>query len=171
MGHFTDLTGQKKHSLTVIGQAGKDTRLNRIMWDCLCDCGGKTKVCTGDWNAGRTKSCGCYKSRKGANHPNFRHGLTRTSEYQYRKRLQPRYGLSFEEYELLANLQGEVCAICGREPKGRLVVDHCHSSNRIRGLLCNPCNRAIGMLQDNEVVISKAASYVRRNEVSHVPTQ
>lgn len=150
MGRFTDLTGQKKHSLTVIGQAGKDTRLNRIMWECLCDCGGKTKVCTGDWNAGRTKSCGCYKSRRGKSSPNFKHGETKTAAYQYRIRLKARYGIDGERYDEMFKRQGGRCAICGAgkdENRGHtLAVDHCHQTGVVRGLLCHTCNRAIGML-------------------------
>jgi hypothetical protein len=175
MGKFTNLVGQQKNSLTVIAQAEKDTRLNRIMWSCQCECGKTIKVCTGDWNAGRAKSCGCYRSRKGVDHPNFRHGLTKTTEYQYKQSIKKRYGLTFEEYELLHDLQGGVCAICGEKQKDkrgtRLVVDHCHKTKRIRGLLCNKCNRAIGLLRDNSQIISQAHNYVKRNEVSHVSAQ
>jgi hypothetical protein len=62
------------------------------------------------------------------------------------KDLRRRYGIGLEEYLELAELQGWVCAICGRVPTertGTLRVDHDHDGElAIRGLLCNRCNRA-----------------------------
>lgn len=172
MYKIVNLIGQRSHSLTIIGKAEKDTRLNRIMWRAKCDCGKEIKVCTGDWNAGRAKSCGCYRKRTGADHPNFRHGLTQTADYQYNQSLKKRYGLTFEAYELLCEMQNHVCAICGNKQNDkrgtRLVVDHCHTTKRIRGLLCNKCNRAIGLLRENTNVMRQAINYIKRNEVQIV---
>ena len=175
MGHFTDLTGQKKNALTVIGLGEKDTRFNRLMWNCLCECGNQTTVCTGDWNAGRAKSCGCYKTRSGADSPNFKHGLTRTADYQYRTKLKARYGIDGDEYDRMMNEQNGLCAICGSDQKKNrghtLAVDHCHHSGIVRGLLCHTCNRAIGMLGDNTLLLAKALKYLSKHEVKNVSTQ
>src|SRR5271165_2172593 len=59
------------------------------------------------------------------------------------------YGITPEEWKRLYDGQGGTCAICcGRgEPKG-LCVDHDHVTGRVRGLLCNGCNTAIGTLGD-----------------------
>lgn len=56
------------------------------------------------------------------------------------------------------------CALCERTPEADkpLVVDHDHSDGRVRGLLCDRCNRGIGFLQDNSVVLKKAARYVTK---------
>lgn len=58
------------------------------------------------------------------------------------------YGLAKGEYEKLLQKQDGVCAICrGKCPSGRrLAVDHDHETGSIRGLLCGPCNTAIGKL-------------------------
>ena len=87
-----------------------------------------------------------------------------------RKRLyRQKYGITIEDYNLLIEQQGGCCAICGStEPKGRgpfFQVDHCHVTNRVRGLLCGPCNRGIGYLQDNPTVMRRAASYVEANQI------
>lgn len=165
MGKFVDLIGQKNQSLTVVAKAEKDARLNRIMWSCLCDCGNKINVCTGDWNAGRAKSCGCYRRRRGSSHPNFQHGLTRTAEYQYRKSLKRMYGISADEYDKMLDAQMGKCAICGADQKKNrghtLAVDHCHKSGMVRGLLCHICNRGIGLLQDSPALLEKAAKYLK----------
>jgi hypothetical protein len=48
--------------------------------------------------------------------------------------------------------------------KSYLVIDHCHSSGVIRGLLCHNCNRALGLLQDDVSYLEKAISYLKRAE-------
>ena len=69
-----------------------------------------------------------------------------------------RMGVTPEWYEKKLAEQGGVCAICGRPPKSyRLAIDHDHKccpgrfscSKCVRGLLCPPCNRAVGVLIDN----------------------
>ncbi|WP_162794104.1 endonuclease VII domain-containing protein [Streptomyces paludis] len=82
--------------------------------------------------------------------------------------LRYKYGITVAEYDAMLASQGGVCAICGRPEAGRtghrnLAVDHCHTSNQIRGLLCHSCNRALGLLQDSEEVLEKALRYIRRS--------
>lgn len=173
VGKYVDLTGQSKNNLTIIGFAEKDTKNNRIMWKALCKCGKEVKVCTGDWNSGRAKSCGCFRSRKGESHPNFIHGLTKTTEYEYKAKIKARYGIDYELYQLMFEMQDGKCLICNRPPKQqskmqRLVVDHCHYTNKVRGLLCSTCNRGIGFLQDSSKILNNAFNYLKRNEVNHV---
>ena len=89
-------------------------------------------------------------------------GLNR-AQIRFRK-----YGIGAAEYAALLASQGEGCAICGRTASGRkdsteLCVDHCHTSNRIRGLLCHSCNRGLGLLQDSEEILEKALKYLRQS--------
>lgn len=81
---------------------------------------------------------------------------------------QKKYGISLRDYKALARKQGGKCAICKRtseeEPKGkRLAVDHCHETNTIRGLLCQNCNRGMGLFGDNIALLEKAIAYLKRN--------
>lgn len=55
------------------------------------------------------------------------------------------YGITLEEYEQLQQKQNHCCALCGE--KKRLIVDHCHDTGNIRGLLCHGCNTFEGMLK------------------------
>ena len=76
------------------------------------------------------------------------------------------YGITLEQYFLILNAQDGKCAICSTERCSsgrRLAVDHCHSTKKIRGLLCKKCNTALGLLQDNEELITKAAKYLRNS--------
>ena len=71
------------------------------------------------------------------------------------------YGISTSQYESMLSAQGGVCAICGSPPqKKRLAVDHCHTSGKVRGLLCDKCNRGIGMFMDRPELLDKAAVYL-----------
>lgn len=76
-----------------------------------------------------------------------------------------RYGLTLEQYERMTNQQLGLCKLCEKPPKPgwhhRLQVDHCHETGRIRGLLCNTCNTALGRLGDSEQRIMRLLSYVR----------
>lgn len=95
----------------------------------------------------------------------------RAKENRRRHQLESLYGLSIAQYEELLLAQGGVCAVCGLdEPnshgrtgkKFRLAVDHCHETGRVRGLLCQKCNRAIGLLNDNTDLLRKAIGYLER---------
>lgn len=71
------------------------------------------------------------------------------------------YGITVTEYERLFNEQNGVCAICGKD-NGQiaLCIDHDHATNEVRGLLCNLCNRGIGLFNDNPNLLDKAKQYV-----------
>jgi hypothetical protein len=77
--------------------------------------------------------------------------------------LRRHYGITVDEYEWLLSAQGGVCKICRKPETGRrksLSVDHCHASDRIRGLLCDRCNRGIGLLRDDLIVLTAAVAYL-----------
>jgi len=69
-----------------------------------------------------------------------------------------RYGLTRDDYEAMARAQHGACAICGADEK-RLVVDHCHATERVRGLLCDGCNRIVGAAESP--LWEKAMAYIR----------
>jgi len=60
--------------------------------------------------------------------------------------------------------QGGCCKICGTDkPTGKwkvFAIDHCHITGIVRGLLCNECNRGIGLLRDSADLLRKAADYL-----------
>ena len=81
----------------------------------------------------------------------------RAKDSVYRRK----YGLTLEKYNEMFLERGGKCDICGKQNK--LVVDHCHKSNEVRGLLCDRCNVAIGCLEDDLKRIRSAADYIERN--------
>ncbi len=81
--------------------------------------------------------------------------------------LQKLYGIGLEQYEQMYEKQDGCCAICNQHAdsfKHRLSVDHCHTTGAIRGLLCHNCNTAIGKLNDNIELFSRAISYLRSQD-------
>lgn len=79
------------------------------------------------------------------------------------RRLRRLYNLSPEKREQLLASQGGVCAIC-KKP-GKLVVDHCHASGCVRGLLHSTCNAALGMFRDNVEHLQNAIAYLKKEKV------
>ncbi len=74
-----DLTGKRFGRLTVVSFSGSNSTGKRT-WICMCDCGVKTIVATGDLRSGNTESCSCLKREKTGNR-SYKHGLVKTSEY------------------------------------------------------------------------------------------
>lgn len=105
-----------------------------------------------------------YKNR--APHVKSRTVKKQSMSEKHRKR---RYGLLRGEYETMLAMQGNRCAICGEPFVGEAtaalapVVDHCHTTNKVRGVLHNNCNRGIGFLKDNPILCDSAANYLRAN--------
>lgn len=81
------------------------------------------------------------------------------------KYLKTKYGLTLKEYYEMESSQNGVCAICkGRSTDKSLAVDHCHETGKIRGLLCDRCNIALGLIYDR---IDIANSIVRYLQIQH----
>jgi hypothetical protein len=72
----------------------------------------------------------------------------------------PKYGLTRAEWVSLYEAQGRSCAICRKDRD--LVIDHDHETGEVRGLLCSPCNTAIGLLSDSKSRLANAIVYLRR---------
>ena len=78
--------------------------------------------------------------------------------------LKRRYGITLENYNVLLKNQSGLCAICKQKcTSGRkLAVDHCHKGGHVRGLLCGRCNRGIGYLREDSVIVLSALNYLLR---------
>jgi len=79
--------------------------------------------------------------------------------------LRTNYGITIEEYLAKVAEQNGCCAIC-KEPTDKLVVDHCHEGNFVRGLLCSPCNTGLGHFKDNTDRLQRAVEYLGEHQPS-----
>ncbi|CAP45436.1 endonuclease [Pseudomonas phage TL] len=79
------------------------------------------------------------------------------------------YGLTYDEVRAMADERDHKCDICGEkgflmDPSKHiafLVVDHCHATGKVRGLLCHNCNRVLGLMKDSPELLRKAAEYLQ----------
>jgi hypothetical protein len=90
--------------------------------------------------------------------------------YDNEWQLMYRYGITREQFTEMLVAQEGVCAIC-RQPETQvdkrsgvprqLAVDHCHTTGRVRGLLCTHCNHAIGKFKDSVELLQRAIDYLK----------
>ena len=74
------------------------------------------------------------------------------------------YGITIEEYDNMFAAQNGICAICGKPQNGkRLFVDHNHETDKVRGLLCQNCNIALGHMGDDAQLLIKAIDYLMKD--------
>ena len=135
------------------------------------------KLCSGtDINSlGKCRPCwAAYMREYNIKHPekmkqrNKDYKLNKPRNYK-NSQLKVSFNITIEQYENLLHKQNFMCAICNkaesvidnRTKKVRnLAVDHCHETNQIRGLLCQKCNQALGLLGDNIVNFTSAIKYL-----------
>jgi hypothetical protein len=85
-------------------------------------------------------------------------------DMQREQRMKREYGITIQDYEAMVKAQNNECAICfasgDQERNRRLVIDHCHASGKVRGLLCNKCNLLLGHAQDTIGRLERAILYL-----------
>lgn len=121
---------------------------------------------------GRNSKCKeCYKAERKEWYATNRESILE-KQRSYRENLEhPReyylkrdYGITQADYDQMLHSQGGVCAICGGEETVHrfFPVDHCHTTGKVRGLLCTKCNRGLGLLKDDYETVRKAAEYLKK---------
>ena len=84
--------------------------------------------------------------------------------YRIDNAIRSKYGITGIQYQGRLKKQNGRCAICNNAPtKKRLSVDHNHRTGRIRGLLCQGCNLAIGLLKEKEDNFISAMNYLKQD--------
>jgi hypothetical protein len=84
-------------------------------------------------------------------------------------KLKSQYGISTTDFNALVEQQGNKCKICSTPFSGAArsltapCVDHCHSTTKVRGILCGACNRMLGMAKDNISVLEAAIKYLQNS--------
>ena len=85
--------------------------------------------------------------------------------------LKRRYNITPQEYETKLASQDYKCALCGKDASDNkrggklepLYVDHCHTSGKLRDLLCHQCNSGLGQFKDNIEFLLKAVDYLHKH--------
>lgn len=87
--------------------------------------------------------------------------------------LRSNFGLTLEQYDKMLKDQNGVCAVC-KQPEQtsrygtlfKLSVDHSHETQKLRGLLCNTCNRFLGLAGDSIETLQAAILYLKQYSIS-----
>ena len=80
-------------------------------------------------------------------------------ESSYDGRVKREYGISRERLCEMKNERNSVCDCC--KTKTKLVIDHCHKSGTVRGMLCDKCNMALGLVGDSVETLKRMINYVK----------
>lgn len=88
----------------------------------------------------------------------------RSKEYERWHKRETKYGVTEQIYNAMFSDQNGLCKICKstpeNSPKGTLYVDHCHTTGKVRGLLCDHCNNLLGRAKDSISVLQEAIKYL-----------
>lgn len=79
-----------------------------------------------------------------------------------------KYGLTRLDFENLLKSQDHKCAICFNEitwGDRKTHIDHCHTTGKIRGILCEQCNKGLGCFKDNENALRNAINYLLKSRM------
>jgi hypothetical protein len=85
----------------------------------------------------------------------------RNPDKRKNNRLKCDYGITLQDWKKMFFQQKGLCGIC-KGSNGKLVVDHCHSTKKIRGLLCERCNKGLGYFFDSKRFLSAAIRYLSK---------
>lgn len=174
MPRKADLSGQRFGKLVAVRDVG---RLHGgVLWECVCDCGKTVNVRASQLQCGDSKTCGkrgeCHYAW-GGGHKNVGSQAWASKKLTAMRIKSTQRGYappSCGTGELLRawNAADGTCQICQRtESDGvTMCVDHCHQTGSLRGILCNNCNAAIGMLNDDLGLLAKAAEYLESSLVT-----
>jgi hypothetical protein len=93
---------------------------------------------------------------------------TRRPDYHKEKHLAYAYGMPIADYEKMRMAQDSRCAVCGKHEsdthRKRLFVDHDHVTGKIRALLCQQCNTALGMVNDDADILFALVGYLEEHK-------
>jgi hypothetical protein len=148
----------KKHGELTLKQTTQEKGVNKIYYRC--------RFC-------RTLSSRKWEKRNPGKVKNIRHSVYLNNVKENRKKAIIRnFKISKEEFDILHEKQGNLCAICKNPETVKnkstndiraLAIDHSHVTGKIRGLLCHTCNRGIGLFRDSCEILNNAINYLKEN--------
>ena len=133
------------------------------------------KISNEAWaNSHHEQKCATAKAWKSNNKTRIRdqakarrwRNVEKSRENERKKSVKAKHGITFEEKELMFYKQGRVCAVCSSPTPGTIKgwhIDHCHKTEKIRGILCHPCNATLGNAKDSIGRLQKLIEYLRKH--------
>lgn len=92
-----------------------------------------------------------------------------SAERRWEINIKQAYGMTARDYYVMFVDQKQACAICKAKPDAKLLVDHCHRTGMVRGLLCHSCNTLVGHLEKKTPkVVADALRYIAASVMAEV---
>lgn len=118
------------------------------------------------------KSCRNEKNKKWMHDNKDKIKANKKEKYQENKEkvrwqiVKRKYGISENDYLEMLKQQKNGCAICGTMDAkhwetNNLLIDHCHNTGKVRGLLCNRCNTTLGLVNDDIKILKRMITYLK----------
>ena len=107
-----------------------------------------------------------YESQRHANLTEEQRQAIRDSRKSDLSKFNNRFGrhkITRDDYLKMVEEQDGKCAICGDYQGVALVIDHCHTENKVRQLLCRNCNCGLGMFREKIETLETAIRYLRKH--------
>lgn len=87
----------------------------------------------------------------------------------FKNRIKKMHGLTIEQCNEMIINQGGKCLICKRTPEGekmtgKLQIDHCHKTKKVRGMLCHKCNCTLGLVNEDVSTLESMIAYIREHK-------
>lgn len=101
---------------------------------------------------------GCIECQNARNRINYK---ATDPKIKQNYQLQWKYGITIEQYESMLADQNYACAVCNIKEPRTFVVDHCHTTGKVRSILCNCCNLIIGMVKEDVTVLEQLSKYIK----------
>lgn len=122
------------------------------------------RLASKDGKMSRCKDCDRIERRKRRWKPK-----NESPESYRNRRLKARFGITIQDYDRMNEEQKGLCAICHKPQRTsgfheKLLVDHCHTKNKVRQLLCMPCNAALGLFKEDIVILQSAINYLEKHK-------
>lgn len=122
-----------------------------------------------EWNVKNREKLRIQAAERRAKNPEYarqkaRNWCRRHYDKVRHQQLMIKFGISLDQYNEMAEKQGFKCSICLKhqsEMTRKLAVDHCHKTKRVRGLLCDPCNRGIALLKELPENMMRAIEHLK----------
>lgn len=104
-----------------------------------------------------TSSNNCFQCSQASNEKRLKSARWR--------RIEKEYGLTQSEFDAMLSNQNHQCSICfSALHEKNTHIDHSHSTGKVRSLLCNKCNQAIGLLNEDTEILTSAINYLLKHK-------
>ena len=106
-----------------------------------------------------------YEANKEKIKPKYKAYYEANKEKRKAYELKFNYNITLKKRDLMLKKQNNKCKICNTKfSKVTPNIDHCHITNKVRGILCNMCNMGLGLFKDNTENLTNAITYLKEAE-------